>query len=462
MVLPEVFSACLRAHPDRLAVSDGVTELTYSDLDVGSAALADRLRDCGRARAGARIGIYASNSPDYVLWYVAALRAGFVPFLIDAALGASELARISYDCSLNFLAYEGKSGKRVPGGGEIRLSELVTDTDPVHELLPGTEVCRFTSGSTGKPNCVEFSGAAVANAATNWVAGTGLTAEDRTLCFAGLSNGLAFNTSLLATFLAGASLHFARGLPTASAVLRRLDETGATRLVGFPALYDSLVRRGIRKLDVQLAISSGAPLSAHTKAALPGISDYYGIAETGPLTFARVPVDGLGKPLPGVRLKVGEDGVSVHSESMASRYLNAPGLFESRVDADGFYRTGDEGHLRDGELVLTGRSARTINIGGRKVDPVEVSDVLLTAADVRAAVVFEEADTNGDPVIVAVVAGESTVDLRAHCRARLPGYKVPARVHLVPEIPANSIGKPAMEAVRALAALSSGVVDGPA
>ncbi|SDM23090.1 class I adenylate-forming enzyme family protein [Allokutzneria albata] len=458
MILPDVFSACLRAHPDRLAVSDGATGLTYSDLDVRSAALGDRLRAHGRSR----IGIHATNSPDYVMWYIASLRAGFVPFLIDAALGAHELARIVYDCSLDLLVHEGP-GAEVLGGGKLALSELVTDTDPVYELLPDTEVCRFTSGSTGKPNCVEFSGRAVANAATNWASGTGLSSEDRTLCLAGLSNGLAFNTSLLATFLAGASLHFGRGLPTASAVLRRIEETGATRLVGFPALYDSLVRRGIRRLDVRMAISSGAPLSARTREALPGISDYYGIAETGPLTFTADPAPGgLGPPLPGVRLRVDDGVLHVRSESMASRYLNAPGLFESRLDAEGFYRTGDEGYLRDGELVLTGRSARTINIGGRKVDPIEVSDVLLAAEGVRGAVVFEEADAHGEPMITAVVAASSTVDLREHCRARLPGYKVPARVHVVPEIPANSIGKPAMEAVRALVAHHSGAVNEPA
>ena len=76
---------------------------------------------------------------------------------------------------------------------------------------PATQVCRFTSGTTGRPKCLEFSGDAVVSAARNWVLGTGMTGEDRTLCLAALSNGLAFNTSLLSTFLAGGELHFLKG-----------------------------------------------------------------------------------------------------------------------------------------------------------------------------------------------------------------------------------------------------------
>ena len=83
------------------------------------------------------------------------------------------------------------------------------------------------------------------------------------------------------------------------------------------------------------------------------ISDYYGIAETGPVTFELDEdyTSGLGKPLPGVELRIAadegaDDGeVLVRTESMASGYLNHPGLFEERVDADGFYHSGDRGRI---------------------------------------------------------------------------------------------------------------------
>jgi acyl-CoA synthetase (AMP-forming)/AMP-acid ligase II len=435
--LARAFDACLAKHRGREAV-DG---LTYAELDDRSAELA-----IGLTGERLRIGIQAPNSTEYVIRYLAVLRAGHVPFLIDAALGPVELRRIVEDCSLDGL-YQDDMVVLSPDGRR-------------HELLPDTEVCRFSSGSTGHPNCIEFTGAAVHAAARNWVAGTRLTGEDRIACFAALSNGLAFNTSLLATFLVGGALHLGHGLPTAGRVARFAERTGATRLVGFPALYDSLVRRESRLGDVRIAISSGAPLRAATREKFReitgvAISDYYGIAETGPLTFTADPGPdgGLGGPLPGVRLRPTETELEVRSESMASRYLNAPGVLEGRRTADGFYRTGDEGRLSNGELVLTGRSGRVINVGGRKVDPIEVSEVLHGIDAVHAAAVFGCADTHGDDVVAAVVSGEPglTVDaVRQRCREVLPGYKVPALIELVAEIPTNSIGKPSVAALREL------------
>ena len=121
------------------------------------------------------------------------------------------------------------------------------------------------------------------------------------------------------------------------------------------------------------------------------------------------------------------------------------------ITADGFYRTGDEGHLRDGELVLTGRTGRTVNVGGRKVDPLEVSEILHAVDGVHAAVVFGVEDSHGETVVAAVVTGEPglTADgVRGHCAARLPGYKVPALIELVDRIPTNSIGKPSVNTLR--------------
>ncbi|MGW4112425.1 class I adenylate-forming enzyme family protein [Actinosynnema sp. NPDC004786] len=472
-MLTEIVTEHLREHRDRVAVTDPTTRLTGAGLLAAADAFATAL-DAARPPSSGRprVGVVAGNSAAYVAAYLGVLRMGGVPFLVDAAFTAGELAGIADDCSLDLLVHDerdlGALGGRaldVPGGG------LAVTALPVagrrFDLLPDTEVCRFTSGSTGKPNCIEFAGRAVHRAAANWAAGTGLRAEDRIACYAALSNGLAFNTSLLATFLVGASLHLSRGLPTAARVERDLARTDATRLVGFPALYESVVRRGRSSpapASVRVAVSSGAPLREDTKRAFAeltgiAISNYYGIAETGPLTFAADPArtEGLGAPLPGVDLRAGVAGrpgpITVRSESMGSRYLNAPGVFEDRVDAEGRYRTGDEGYLAAGALVLTGRSNRMINIGGRKVDPVEVAEVLRTASGVRDVVVFEDADQHGDPLVVAAVVRDGGLDaaaLRAHCAARLAAYKVPARIHLLDRIPANSIGKPSLTALRGL------------
>ncbi|MBC3986496.1 acyl--CoA ligase [Streptomyces sp. AC536] len=469
-VLPDLFTDVLTRHGERLAVSDAAGSLGYAELLQRARAASDTLARHEVPGERPRVALYATNSVDYVVSYLATLFAGGVPFLVDSAFSPFDLSRIAEDCGLDLLVHA--PGAEVhaiadevhAAGGEfgvLAVSRVRPFDPPRPHLLDATEVCRFTSGSTGRPNCIEFSGAAVSAAAANWAKGTGLSADDRIACFAALSNGLAFNTSLLAAFLPGASLHLSSGLPTATRVVRLLESTEATRLVAFPALYESIVRRAPKEgfAAVRTAISSGAPLretvrEEFTRLTGVPIHNYYGVAEAGPLTYAAEGAgSGLGAPLPGVRLLATEQGIRVRSESMGSRYLNAPGVFEERVDAEGYYHTGDQGHLRDGVLHLTGRTSRLVNVGGRKIDPIEIADVLRTAPGVLDAVAFEADNQHGDPTLAAVVAveaGVSAQSLRTHCAATLPSFKVPGILRLVDRIPANSIGKPSIERLRRL------------
>ena len=477
-MLADIFSEAAGRHASRLALTDPHTRLRYDELTERATAAAAAFRAHRGTGERVRVGLCAANSADYVVAYLAVLLSGHVPFLIDSAFSPGEVALIADDCGLDLLVHDERpvevagaepAGPLPTGARILHLTSLPAPADRA-DLLPDTEVCRFTSGSTGKPNCIEFSGRTVTAAATNWRDGTGLTADDRVACFAGLSNGLAFNTSLLSVFLAGASLHLSRGLPTGGRIARLIEEVEATRLVGFPALYESILRRGlaadvVRRIGV--AISSGAPLRPESRKAFAehtgvGIRSYYGLAEAGPLTFSTDPGDlsGLGAALPGVTLRAGRPGapdvIRVRSASMGSRYLNAPGVFEARLDADGFYRTGDQGFLDDdGVLHLTGRTGRVINVGGRKVDPIEVTDLLRRAEGVHEAVVFEDVDRHGESQVAAAVTGEPWLTpekLREHCAGELSDYKIPARILVLDEIPANSIGKPSLQALRALTA----------
>ncbi|MFD6422961.1 class I adenylate-forming enzyme family protein [Streptomyces sp. NPDC060198] len=476
-MLSDLFTEAARRHASRLAVTDPGTGLTYGEVLSRATGTAEAFRRLRRGDEPSRVGLVASNSAEYVVCYVAVLLAGDVPFLIDSSFGPRELSLITEECGLDLLVRDAPSDGKSPavpgdllasGTGTLRVGRTAAPAErPM--LLDDTEVCRFTSGTTGKPNCIEFSGGAVAAAAANWAEGTGLGADDRVACFAGLSNGLAFNTSLLSVFLTGSSLHLSRGLPTGGRTARLIESVGATRLVGFPALYESVLRRGLAQdvaRRIEVAISSGAPLRPETKEAFASrtgvvIRNYYGVAEAGPLTFAHDEqgLDGLGPALPGVTLWAGTPGspgpIHVVSESMGSRYLNAPGVFESRLDARGRYRTGDEGSLDQGILHITGRTGRAINVGGRKVDPVEVADVLRGVAGVHDVVVFEDTDQHGDSLVAAAVTGGASLDgaaVRDHCRERLAAFKVPTRVLVLDRLPVNSIGKPSLAALRELTA----------
>jgi long-chain acyl-CoA synthetase len=120
---------------------------------------------------------------------------------------------------------------------------------------------------------------------------------------------------------------------------------------------------------------------------------------------------------------------------------------DTRLDPDGFLRTGDIGHLDDdGFLWIDGRVSDAINRGGLKVYPGDVEEVLRTDPAVADVCVAGVADRRVGEVPWAwiVLAPGATLDadaLAQRCRDRLAPYAVPARFLAIAELPRNDVGK---------------------
>ena len=96
----------------------------------------------------------------------------------------------------------------------------------------------------------------------------------------------------------------------------------------------------------------------------------------------------------------------------------------------------------DGEYVrILGRVTDLVNVGGQKVYPIEVENILMTMDNVRDVAVFGERSPLVGNILVARVNLVSPEHfdafkrrLRAFCRERLPNYKIPARIELTDEV----------------------------
>jgi acyl-CoA synthetase (AMP-forming)/AMP-acid ligase II len=115
------------------------------------------------------------------------------------------------------------------------------------------------------------------------------------------------------------------------------------------------------------------------------------------------------------------------------------------VAGGGLLRTGDLGRLDErGRLVVSGRKVDTIVSGGENVMPAEVEAALLEHPAVAEAGVYGRPDPEwGEAVTAAVVlrAPADPAQLRAHCAARLAGFKVPKRIEIRDALPRNAAGK---------------------
>jgi long-chain acyl-CoA synthetase len=126
-------------------------------------------------------------------------------------------------------------------------------------------------------------------------------------------------------------------------------------------------------------------------------------------------------------------------------YLHEPEL-TARHFLSGWYLTGDVGFLsEDGVLTIKGRRTAFINVGGYKVDPSEIENVLRGSAAVAdCAVLGIPDDSNGGQYVRAYVVARAVVtpsDLVAYCKQRLAAYKVPRQVCLVSSLPRTASGK---------------------
>jgi acyl-coenzyme A synthetase/AMP-(fatty) acid ligase len=147
----------------------------------------------------------------------------------------------------------------------------------------------------------------------------------------------------------------------------------------------------------------------------------------------------VGRPFPGVQLQVvDEDGTVLPSGQTGRLQVASPQVSGC---ADRWVTTSDLAHIDgDGYLYIDGRTDDVIVRGGFKIAPETVVRALRTHDAVADAAVAGLADARLGQIPVAAVELRSAMtatgdELRAHCRASLTPYEVPAQVFVVDELP---------------------------
>jgi len=161
----------------------------------------------------------------------------------------------------------------------------------------------------------------------------------------------------------------------------------------------------------------------------------YGLSEVGVLRSQSRPDGSLWVRIGGSGFETQvRDGILwIRSEYRMIGYLNAPSGF----DEDGWFNTQDRVEV-DGEYFrILGRVTDLINVGGQKVYPAEVEDVILAQPNIDDVVVVGEPHPLLGQIVVAKVAigRDEALDslrlrLRKACREKLAAFKVPVKVEL--------------------------------
>ena len=163
----------------------------------------------------------------------------------------------------------------------------------------------------------------------------------------------------------------------------------------------------------------------------------YGLIELGVLRAKSASSDSL-------LVRVGGDGYDVRvvdgmleikARSSMLGYLNAPAPFTE----DGYFRTGDRVEVHGDFIRILGRDSELINVGGEKVFPTEVEEVMLDCPVVIDAVAYGEPHPLSGNVVCADVVRVSDgqedaaarTAIRRFCKERLESFKVPMKIRFV-------------------------------
>jgi acyl-coenzyme A synthetase/AMP-(fatty) acid ligase len=178
------------------------------------------------------------------------------------------------------------------------------------------------------------------------------------------------------------------------------------------------------------------------------------MTEIGSVTFseprsADFASDGVGAAMKGVSIRIldaelgGEGEVAIRSPFMLDEYVG-----EVTPLIDGHFRTGDIGRIdARGNLRITGRVRLLIEVGGRKVNPLEVEAVLSDHPDVNECVVVAMRQTDTIHRLRAVMVARdpdhppTAEAIRQFARQRLAGYKVPRAIEFRRMLPRSATGK---------------------
>ncbi len=399
-------------------------------------------------------------------------------------VAASDLPRVRF-----FIAVDDESGL---DSGALDFEALMASGDPARDFAPRSAddlYIVYTGGTTGMPRGVMWRHEDLFFAGLQGGRAGGEDIERPEELASVVLEGAAINIHPAAPLIHGAAqlaswiCFFSGGTvglvpgrsfdPEATCALIGAEGMNVINLVGDAMarpLAETLARGGWDTGSLVVLSSAGAILSESVKdqleAALPDamILNNFGSSETGHQGTAISRGGGqptffmhgscttvLGDDLKPVEPGSGVVGKLARAGHIPLGYYKDPVKTAATfpvVEGVRYVIPGDMALLEeDGTVKMLGRGAVCINTGGEKVYPEEVEEALKGHDDVMDAVVVGVTDERWGQRVSALVqlrpGAEVAVEaLEAHCRARVAGYKVPRRIHLIDHIERHPSGKP--------------------
>ena len=472
--------ACARKNPEKVAIYDGKSTLTYQELAYKSAMVAVNLKKKGITPASS-VAVLLPRDADMVILLLGILRCGAYYVPIDESYPKKRVMQILTDVkatgflstkllALPFTEFPAifLDATKLQASCQVEPFELL-ETDS--EMLAYT---LFTSGSTGRPKGVEVPHRAVDHFIKGMLERPGISQEDILLC----NSSIAFDMSIYEIWLpltVGASIVILpretarQGKVLADALVRY----GVTTMIATPASWRIILEGGFKGSLGFKAVCGGETFPKDLARKLldrcGSVFNIYGPTETTVICVVHQLKKGedkvyLGRAIFGTPLYIldkkgqpvpdGERGeLYISGPGLSRGYCNRPELTKKFFLPDPFsqanglmYASGDIVYRHSsGLLVYCGRKDHQVKIRGFRIELLEIEEALKKIPQITESLVISDC-AGGESFLVAyyITKKDQSItysELRSLLLHEVPDYMVPKHFIQIKSIPLNANGK---------------------
>lgn len=467
-----------KVKPDKIAIYHKDDCISYSQLASGILKVAHQISVKRSIEKGDIVLLIADKTPAFIYNYFALHLSGAVAVMVDPEITAQRFEMIKSRTKPKFIF--GIPTKAIPKEfitemASIEDSFVATTLDEV--VLPDLKDkadMLFTTGTTGTPKGIYLTNGNIAAAVRN--INSFIQNNDTDVELLALPISHSFGLGRIRCVLsAGGTIVLTNGFTNIKSFFRLIEERQITGLAFVPSAWAYIKKMSgnrignysqqLRYIEIGSEYMSVAD-KRHLSELLPhtNICMHYGLTEASRSVFLNftndaLNLDTLGKASPNVEVEIvdelgeslgenKEGEICIKGDHVAGLYF---GLSEEEVKEffwKNYIRTGDYGiKLESGYIKIVGRKKEMINVGGKKVSPIEIEEILNSIDGITASACIGIPDPNGvlGEVVKAFIVGDANLcdmtEVKNKITTSLESYKWPVEYVWIDNIPRTESGK---------------------
>ncbi len=502
-MLTQLLAKAVSNYPEKTAIVYDNVRMSYRELYSKVEGLSKGLNSIG-LNQGDCVALLLPNCPEFAIAFYAAANLKAIALPLNHLFKVEEISYYLADSDVKVIITDTKRAElcgQVLANFDRAIQLIVVDrfdsqAKYFYDLILAEEsasatvlptnsnvLYQYSSGSTGRPKRVTRTQENLYHEVKNFAQSARVSSADKIICVVPLYHAHGLGNCLLAALCNGATLVILEqfkqnGISVevplvfkVPRILELIETEKVTILPGVPyifkAMAESPANKGADLSTVRLCFSAGNFLEKEVfdrflkRFGIP-IRQLYGCTEAGAISINldenyQETWNSVGIPPQNVEIEICDDQgeqlaagvvgeIVIKSPTLTTGYYNLPKVNQQAFKNSMFF-TGDLGKYdAEGRLYITGRKKILIDTGGRKVDPVEIEDILSSHSKVKEAVVVGVKEHHSGEIVKAVIVSNESEkileqELFSYCQEHLAEFKVPKIVEFRDEIPKSPLGK---------------------